>query len=69
MEGTSYWTKDYFLNRTLGHDVDVETIIKGSLDKAAEYESTGQIDDLSNIQGAPVYIMSGKFDDTVPRKF
>ena len=70
LEGASFWTIDYFLDRELAEEVDVNTIFYGSLDKAAEYLKEGLIDDTyANIEGAPVYILSGTLDEEAPAKF
>ena len=69
MQGASFWTIEYFLDRELADEVDVETVAQGSLDKAAEYLEEGLIDDTVNIEGAPVYILSGTLDTDAPDKF
>ena len=69
MEGGPYWTIDYFLDRDLAAKVDIDTIVKGSLDKAQENQDMSLIDDLDNIKGAPVFILSGNLDTTCPPKF
>lgn len=69
MQGASFWTIEYFLDNELAEEVDVDTIVTGSLDKAAEYVEEGLIDDTSNIAGAPVYIYSGTADLAAPNKF
>jgi hypothetical protein len=47
---------------TLDEDVTKETLIELATSKAEEYEADGKIDELSNINGAPVYILSGNID-------
>ena len=69
MEGGSYWTIEYFLDRELAATVDEATVVRGSLEKAKENLDAGLIDDLANIHGAPVYILSGNYDDVCPKKF
>ena len=69
MQGASFWTIDYFLDQELAEEVDAETVAQGSLDKAAEYLEEGLIDDTANIEGAPVYILSGTLDIDAPAKF
>jgi hypothetical protein len=69
MQGASFWTIDYFLDAELAEEVDAETVAQNSLEKAAEYLEEGLIADTANIEGAPVYILSGTLDIDAPAKF
>jgi hypothetical protein len=72
MMGTSYWTPDVMLggdNRVLFDSKDVETLTQESIDKAEEYQISGDIDSLSNLEGAPVFILSGLNDESCLPRF
>lgn len=69
MEGGSYWTRPFVGPGFLKPDAKKEDIVKASLDKASENWGLGLIDDLDNIEGSPVFIMSGNFDHTVPPQY
>ena len=69
MQGASFWTIEYFLGELDPEEAEVDTIVEKSLVKAAEYVESGDIDDTSNIQGAPVFILSGTIDTEAPNKF
>ena len=47
---------------TLDESITKEMLVELATTKAEEYEAEGKIDDLTNIQGAPVYILSGDID-------
>ena len=72
MMGTSYWTPDVMLggeNRLLFDSKDVFTLTQESIDKAEEYQASREIDSLSNLEGAPVYILSGLNDQSCLPRF
>ena len=43
-----------------------ENTLSDSIASANAFASSGDIDDLSNLNGSPVYIQSGEYDTTVP---
>lgn len=68
MQGASFGIH-FFIDPDDLDSVDVDTIIEGSLEKAAEFVQNDLIDDTANIEGAPVYIYSGTLNDVAPTKF
>ena len=64
MIGGPYWTVDYIDvdSHTMDESVTAQELFDVSTAKALEYEQEGLIDDLSNLDGAPVFIMSGSID-------
>lgn len=67
MIGAPFWVAEHSDTEShmLDSDVTKEEIMETSLAKALELEADGSIDDLSNIAGAPVYILSGLNDQVV----
>jgi predicted esterase len=68
--GESYYTPDYDDDVEVISDenLPLEEMTANSIEKAEEYFGDGLIDDLDNLQGAPVFILSGLVDDVVPPK-
>ena len=66
MFGGSYWTPEFFIDQDTFYAKDKATLTQESINKAEEYQSSGKIDSLSNINGSPVYILSGTLDTVVP---
>ena len=65
MFGGSYWTPGFFNDRVVFDNKDLATLTQESINKAEEYNSSGEISDPSNLRGDPVYILSGTQDWTV----
>ena len=68
MQGGSYWTVDYQLDQDLFNEATAEMVVETSMDKAQENQDLGLIDELANIDGQPIYILSGNLDDIAPPK-
>lgn len=68
MMGSSYWTPEFATDgkEFYAGERDVQT--QASIAKAEENAQKGLIDPLSNLDGVPIYILSGLNDETVPPK-
>lgn len=65
-EGGTYYGFEFF--STLD-EVTKEQVAEYAIEKAEENWANGLIEDLANLKGQPVYIGSGEFDTTVPKKY
>ena len=66
--GESYFTPDYDDDVSIIMNIPTAEMTATSIAMAEEYQGEDKIDNLSNLSGAPVYILSGTVDDVVPPK-
>ena len=69
MMGTAYWTGEVFTNLEEYDAKSTAEQVQESIQNAQEYESEGKVASLDNLDGAPVYILSGLNDEGVPHKY